>query len=144
MKLFEDLTLYKGIFWIVDEDNISNNSKYCFKIPSDLNRNIESIENIGIAKNGDTYNHKLVWSQLPNSTTHKKPYNYYPRGRVEIHQSTAKIFLNGNINYDEVINFLKKEFNLITYNGIERVIVIEDNSNHYLCYLDKGWKPARS
>ena len=29
MKLFEDSQLYKGIFWIVDLDDISNNNKYC-------------------------------------------------------------------------------------------------------------------
>ncbi len=99
---------------------------------------------LGIAKSGSTYNHKLVWGQLSKSQTHNKPYNYYPRGRVEIYNGVAKIFLNGNINYEDVITFLKHEFNLTPHKGIKKVRIIEDNSFHYLCYLDaeKGWEPA--
>lgn len=144
MKLFEDSNLYKGIFWIADKNDPYNNSNYCFKIYSDVNGNAIELDDIGVAKSGNTYNHKLVWSQLPKSQTHGKSYNYYPRGRVEIHNGVAKIFLNGNINYEDVITFLKHEFNLTSHNGIKKVQVIEDNSFHYLCYLDaeKGWKPA--
>lgn len=142
-KLVEDLELYKGIFWIVDEDNLEKNRSYCFKALSDIYGNSEDLKDIGIAKSGNTYNHKMVWEQLSPNMTNKKPYNYYPRGRVEIHNGVAKIFLNGNINYEEVIDFLKNEFNLIPHNGIKKVQIIEDNSSHYLCHLDDGWKPAK-
>ena len=144
MGLQEDSNLYKGIFWIVDESDPYNNSSYCFKIDSDPSGDALALDDIGIAKSGSTYNHQLVWSQLPRSLTHGKPYNYYPRGRVELHNGVAKIFLNGNINCGDVITFLKHEFNLTTHNGIKKVQVIEDNSSHYLCYLDtdKGWRPA--
>lgn len=40
-----------------------------------------------------------------------------------------------NHNYQEVIDFTVGVFNLTTYNGIKKITVIEDNSNHYLCYL---------
>lgn len=145
MRLLEDSTLYKGIFWIVDENDPHNNSNYCFKIDSDTDGNAIELDDIGIAKSGNTYNHKLVWNQLPKAMTCGKPYNYFPRGRVEIHNGVAKIFLNGNINYGDVITFLKHEFNLTPHNGMKKVQVIEDNSSHYLCYLDaeKGWKPAQ-
>ena len=58
-------------------------------------------------------------------------------------KEVAKIFLNGNINYQEVIDFIVDEFNLTTHNGVKKVTVIEDNSKHYLCYLDNGWVPAK-
>ena len=144
MKLTKDSNLYKGIFWIIDENDPYSNSKYCFKIDSDPDGNTVDLDDIGIAKSGNTYNHKLVWERLSKDLTHNKPYNYYPRGRVEIRNGVAKIFLNGNINYKDIIDFLKYEFNLTAHNGIKKVQVIEDNSSHYLCNYDDGWKPAKS
>ena len=85
----------------------------------------------------------IFWNRLPSQLTHSQSYNNYPRGRVEISNGVAKIFLNGNINYQEVIDFIVDEFNLTTHNGVKKVTVIEDNSKHYLCYLDNGWVPAK-
>lgn len=31
--LRENKELYKGIFWIVDQDDLENNKNYCFQIP---------------------------------------------------------------------------------------------------------------
>ena len=47
--------------------------------------------------------------------------------------------------YEDVITFLKHEFNITPHNNIKKVQVIEDNSFHYLYYLDaeRGWKPAQ-
>lgn len=141
VRLVEDIELYKGIFWIVDTDNIERNRNYCFKIPCTSDGNSSDIDSsLGIAKSGDTYNHQATWNKLSSSMTNNKLYNYYPRGRVEIRNGVARIFLNGNNNYDEVIEFIKREFNLISHNGIKKVTVIEDNSQHYLCHLDDGYK----
>lgn len=140
MYLTEDSELYKGIFWIVDEDNLYSNSDYCFKIPSDLHGNSTDSTLSLNSKSGSTYNHKLVWKGLPKKQTKGKSYNYFPRGRVEIHNGVAKIFLSGNINTDEVLDFLIGEFNLNSHSGTKSIKIIEDNSYHYLCYLDDGWK----
>ena len=143
MLLNEDLELYKGIFWIVDLENLDNNKNYCFKIPSDVYGNPID-DNLDLnAKSGSTYNHKLVWDRLSRKLTNGKPYNSYPRGRIEIHNGVAKIFLNGNINREDVIDFLISEFNIIPHNEIKNIRVIEDNSHHYLCYLDDDWKEDR-
>lgn len=136
-KTVEDIQLYKGIFWIKDTSNPDKN--LCFKI--ECNSEGASI-NDGLllnSKNGKTYNYKLLWERLSKSITENKPYNYYPRGRVEIHNGVAKI--NGGINNSEITNFLKNEFNLTPHNGIKSIKIITDSSNHYLCYLDDGWKP---
>ena len=138
MILNEDSNLYKGIFWIIDSNNPYSNSDYCFKINISGN-SLDPYLNLN-AKSGTTYNHKLVWQQLSRKETFGKPYNYFPRGRIEIHNGVAKIFLNGNINTAEVLDFLVDEFNLNSHNGIKDIKIIEDNSYHYLCYLDDGWK----
>ena len=76
--LVEDINLYKGIFWIVNMDNVDSNKNYCFKIPCTSDGSSFDIDSeFGIAKSGDTYNHKSTWGKLPCSLTHKKPYNYY-------------------------------------------------------------------
>lgn len=143
MVITEDSELYKGIFWIVDLDNIDNNRNYCFKIPSDVYGNpIDDTLDLN-AKSGSTYNHKLVWDNLSRKLTKGKPYNYFPRGRIEFHNGIAKIFLNGNINREDVIDFLISEFNIVPHNGIKNIKVIEDNSSHYLCNLDDDWKEDR-
>ena len=92
MYLTEDSELYKGIFWVVNEDNIYSNSNYCFKIPSDIHGNsTDGTLNLN-AKSGSTYNHRLVWRGLSRKQTKGKPYNYFPRGRVEI-QDNSKHYL---------------------------------------------------
>ena len=138
MRLLEDSQLYKGIFWIPNIENPDKN--YCFKIDCDNDGNAQHSEYELNAKSGDTYNHKALWAKLPKSMTNNLPYNYYPRGRVEIANGTAKIFLNGYIYDSYVIDFLIDEFNLTKHNGISKVKTIVDNSQHYLCYLDDGWK----
>lgn len=141
--LIESSELYKGIFWIVDEENIEKNKDYCFLIPTSPDGVVTSLGDEGVAKSGNTYNHEAVWKSLAIRLTHKLSYNYYPRGRVEISNGVAKIFLNGNINYEKVIDFIKSEFNLTKHNGIKEIKVITDNSRHYLCHLDDGWVPAK-
>lgn len=138
-RLVEDSQLYKGIFWIKDVENPKKD--LCFKIDCDSDGNSLSSEYTLNAKSGDTYNHKLLWKRLDTKLTEGKTYNYFPRGRVEIKRGVARIFLNVNLFTDYAIDFLKEEFNLNKFNGIRDIKAIVDNSQHYLCYLDKGWKP---
>lgn len=130
MKLNEDSELYKGIFWIRDIDNPTN--ELFFQIPTDEYGNSSSIFN---SKKGDTYNHERTWKELYE----KKPFDYYPRGRVEIRNGVARIFLNPNLNTEEIIDLIKREFNLTSRNGIKNIKVFPDYSEHYRCYLDKGY-----
>ena len=88
-------------------------------------------------RNKTTYNHANTWKVLPKRLTHGKPFDYYPRGRVEINNCKAIIYANPNICTDEGKNFIISEFNLNTHNGINEVILKADGSSHYQCYLDK-------
>lgn len=138
MKLLKE-ELSKGIFWIVDVDNIDNNKNYCFTIPCNSDGVPDSLNGLN-SKNGETYNHEKYWNMLNKSYTHNKPFNYYPRGRVEISHGKATIYLNPNIATDEVLDFITKQFHLNAHNGIERVRLFPDGSYHYKCYLDKEYK----
>lgn len=138
MKILkEDTELYKGIFWIVDQDDIESNKKYCFVIPCSSDGVSTSVDNSCIAKSGDTYNHKKYWSMLSKEYTHNKPFDYYPRGRVEIMNGKATIYLNPNIATQEIMDFIVEQFHLTKYNGINKVRLFVDGSEHYKCYLDK-------
>lgn len=125
--------LAQGVFWIVDMDNMENNKRYCFPIYSTPDGDIISSEYDLNAKSGITYNHEKLWKELGNN----KPFNYYPRGRVQISNGKANIYLNPNINYDEVIDFIKDEFKLYKSNGINKINIHSDGSSHYKCYLDE-------
>jgi hypothetical protein len=142
-KSFESLPLESsqlcsGVFWIVDINNIESNKKYCFQIPCDMNGIPDNAEKYNLnAKSGTTYNHEKLWKMLGSKFTNNKPYNYYPRGRVDISNSKVIVYLNPVINTSEIQEFIKKEFNLTSHNGIKKVTFKSDGSEHYKCYLDR-------
>lgn len=110
----------RGVFWIIDHKLIS--------FPFVVN------DTIGVAKSGVTYNHKKLWQYIKPKRCNKS-YNYYPRGRVDFTNKGRPVtYMNPNI--DEFFIFeIKSEFGL-RGNPIIRI----DNSEHYKCYLDDGWK----
>lgn len=135
MKLLEYRELAKGIFWVKDADNIEDTGIF-LDIPCTSDGN--ALDNNGLnSKNGTTYNHERTWPLLGTSITGGKPYNYYPRGRVEISNGKATIFANPHIASDELLKWCVDKFNLTAINGIKKVRVVADGSDHYKCYLDK-------
>ena len=113
--------LSRGVFWDIDGELLA----YPFYE--------DAID--GVAKSGNTFNHKKLWRSI-NPTRSSIPYNYYPRGRVEITRSgKAIIYLNPNIS-ENLIPEIKKEFGIR-----EEPRIMYDYSDHYRCYLDDGWKP---
>lgn len=138
MQLFikEETQLHSGIFWIKDLNEIDNNDLYftvdCSssgeKLYGDISYN---------SKNGETYNHKTTWSQLPKTQTENKPFDYYPRGRVVISNGVATIYCSPHIYGDELEGWVKSKFNLTSANGIKKIRMLADNSEHYKCFLDR-------
>lgn len=134
----KDPGLSHGVFWIADLDDIRNNTCYCFPIPCTPDGvNTGDTSHLD-AKSGTTYNHEKLWSRLPSELTHGMPFDHYPRGRVQIRNGKAVIFLNPNIATDEVKDFLVEEFHLTAANGIKSVSVKADGSSHYRCHLDQS------
>ena len=111
-----------GVFWYMDDKDTL--LSYPFG-------SIDSPQ--GIAKTGNTYNHKRLWRDLHIS---KQPYNYYPRGRVDWdNQNRATIYLNPSIP-EEVINRIKVDFSILPSDTCK---LQYDYSNHYKSHLDDGW-----
>ena len=133
-----DYVVFKGIFWITDLENVAENRLY-FRIPVDAMGIIDpSVDRMSLnSKNLDNYNHEKVWESLTSKETHNKRFDYYPRGRVEISRGKATIYANSHICTEEVVEWIRDRFNLTEENGILSVRVVQDNSAHYKCYLDK-------
>ena len=110
----------RGVFWIINDELLA------FPFTDEYSE--------GIAKSGNTYNHKKLWNEIKPKGCNK-PYNYYPRGRVEIsNKGKPIIYMNPNVD-DSFIPLIRTEFGLR-----ESPTIRYDNSQHYKCYLDDGWK----
>lgn len=108
----------RGVFWVVNNRLIA----YPFREGSFLE---------GVAKSGNTYNHKKLWNLLKISN---KPFDHYPRGRVDATSSgKARIYLSPHINQEKWLSEIKTAFNI----KVEQCRVIEDHSAHYRCHLDR-------
>jgi len=140
--MINNIQLYSGIFWIITNNNNFDDYKILtFKMT--YNKKIESTEifyNKYNSKNGSNYNHKITWeNEVQNNPTHKlynkKPYNYYPRGRVELSSNKAIIYLNPHIIETFIIDEIKRKFGL-TPENILKCRIIADKSSHYFCWMD--------
>ena len=110
----------RGVFWIINDELLA------FPFTDEYSE--------GIAKSGNTYNHKKLWNEIKPKGCNK-PYNYYPRGRVEIsNKGKPIIYMNPNVD-DSFVPLIRTEFGLR-----ESPTIRYDNSQHYKCYLDDGWK----
>ncbi|MGN1412442.1 MAG: hypothetical protein ACI4WH_08065 [Oscillospiraceae bacterium] len=109
--------MIKGVFWLIDEELLA------FPFDSSYPE--------GIAKSGDTYNHKKLWKCV-QSKGYRYSFDYYPRGRVDINnKGIAVIYMSPHIN-ERYVEIIKHDF------GISgNCIVRYDYSEHYHCYLDK-------
>ena len=134
MKILESHELSKGIFWVKDVSNIEDTGIF-LDIPCTSDGTPFDTSELN-AKTGTTYNHERTWPMLSNEITDGKPYNYYPRGRVEIANGKATIFANPNIANQQLIDWCTDKFNLTAANGIKKIRLIVDGSEHYKCYLD--------
>ena len=107
----------KGIFWLLDSGTLL---AFPFKEGAVL----------GVAKSGNNYNHKLLWEHVKPRHCNK-PFDYYPRGRVEINsKGKVVIYMNKNIGEDA----LEQIMEAFEIHDVPRIHY--DGSNHYKCYLD--------
>lgn len=116
--------MYKGIFWKIIEFEKS----YFISVKNVCNEKGELLDKDGnVANTSDRLNHKEKWDKIKISN---KPFNYYPRGRVEIKNEVCKIFLSPYLCNNEDINEIKRIFE-IKDNDFKKVCIIADNSKHY-------------
>lgn len=124
---FEDIVpqrkTSRGVFWLI------NGELYAY--PFDEN----STE--GIAKSGNTYNHKELWESVKPKRCNKS-FDYYPRGRVEI-TSKGKPIIYMSPHIDEYyVPEIRSQFGLKSEPEIRY-----DWSKHYECHLDDGYDSKR-
>lgn len=106
----------RGVFWLIDDKLL------CYPFDG-------SIED-GIAKSGNTYNHRKLWKHI-RCCDKKVGFDYYPRGRVEITRNgKAKIYMSSHIG-NKYIARICEAFELD-----DKPVVKYDHSEHYRCHFD--------
>ena len=122
--------LYRGLFWI---RSLPERDMIALRFLSDEN---------GVLSDGSLtakdINHKRLWERLDSVVTGGLPYNYYPRGRVELRRGRALIFCSPHICTEELKVMITERFGLTAENGIKEVVLKADGSAHYQCELDRG------
>ena len=108
----------RGVFWLIEG--------YILAVP------YTDKFQYGVAKSGNTYNHKLLWEYVRPPKCNKS-FDYYPRGRVDFTtKGKPVIYMNANIDVSYIPQIMN-EFALEEY-----PVIRIDGSNHYKCYLDRG------
>ena len=106
-----------GVFWLVDDDLLA--------FPWH-----EAMYMEAFAKSGNTYNHKKLWEQIRPKGCNK-PFNYYPRGRVEIaSKGKAVVYMSPHIPCS-LLPEIQTVFGLR-----EPPVIRYDFSRHYRCCFD--------
>ena len=114
--------MLRGVFWVVGGELLA------FPFRSGVP--------YGVAKAGNTYNHRLLWDHVKPRGC-RKPFDYYPRGRIEItRQGVPILYMNPNTP-TALLPKIMECFELPT-----PPVIRLDHSDHYRCYLDDGY-PAK-
>lgn len=124
--------LCNGVFWVNDDVIIS------VKYPCTSDGKMICADNETEEKlMRKLANHKKLWEKLPHYITAGLPFNYLPRGRVEIRRGgKAIIFCSPHICTEETKQLMTEEFGLTAENGITHISLKADGSAHYRCALD--------
>lgn len=117
-------SFYKGVFWYIPDKG----DLIVKKVACDNNGTAMELTEYS-SKSGDNFNHKIEWSKLLHSTTKGKPYNFYPRGRVEIKRGTAIVYLNPALKEPRIEEKIKSEFSLL--DEAINIRFVADGSFHY-------------
>ena len=128
MKIYatrkEDDIYYQGPFWVITPSVLDmhrgNFNLYPIKFECDYNGKY-----IDKSLTRHTGTHKQIWEETDKSITEDYPYNYYPRGRVAVHNGIAFLHINSQYNIPKIINAIIEEYNL---NKLE--IEVEENDQY--------------
>ena len=124
------IMLYRGVFWIRD---LKESDLIALRFPSDENGVLTDS-----SLTSKDINHKRLWAQLDSAVTGGFPFDYFPRGRVELRRGKALIFCSPHICTEQLKALVTEHFGLTSDNGIKEVILKADGSAHYRCELDRG------
>lgn len=109
----------KGVFWVIEKGGREILLAFPFR----------EGDSTGVAKAGDTYNHRLLWEHV-RPLGCNRAYNYYPRGRVEItRQGQVRIYMSPYVS-ERFIPEVKAAFGIT-----EEPRIHYDFSRHYRCHM---------
>lgn len=118
----------KGIFWCA---NLDTECPELITVSAACDKNGDSKELVRFSsKSGNNFNHRPEWERLDRSITAGRPFNYYPRGRVEIKNGKATVFLNPAINKECIVYRIMDAFELMT-GELNCINIKSDGSSHY-------------
>lgn len=118
----------KGIFWCA---NFDTECPELITVSVACDKNGDSKELVRFSsKSGNNFNHRPEWERLDRSITAGRPFNYYPRGRVEIKNGKATVFLNPAINKECIVRRIMDAFELMT-GELNCINIKSDGSSHY-------------
>ena len=118
----------KGIFWCA---NFDTECPELITVSAACDKNGDSKELVRFSsKSGNNFNHRPEWERLDRSITAGRPFNYYPRGRVEIKNGKATVFLNPAINKEFIVYRIMDAFELMT-GELNCINIKSDGSSHY-------------
>lgn len=113
--------LYKGLFWI-KQDKQGRFIPITVKVECDVYGNVLD-DSINL--NGESFNHEEEWKifeAMPSGEYRGMKYDHYPRGRVEIKNKKANIYLPSVLCIEYVKRLILHEFGL-TKNYIEKEFI---------------------
>ena len=121
----------KGLFWCKNY-NSDAPELITVSIACDANGQTDAQpDGFFSAKSGDNFNHRLEWARFGQEITEGHPFNYYPRGRVEIRNGKATIYLNPAINREDIIAKVVAAFALDAPAELKSIRAVNDGSEHY-------------
>lgn len=142
----------KGIFWFpcfvgTEGELIFTGEIVALLVPCGEDGNPEVPASLATheynSRNGRSNTHKDSWKAVTAGRKDLRgiPWNYFPRGRVEISRGRAFIFMNPEIlNCDNYLERIREKFGI----GHLDIRVRIDNSAHYQCtILDHKEKKGR-
>ena len=121
-RLLDFPPLRKGIFWDITD-------QHCLQLVCvECDENGNALEDVEYSsKSGENFNHKAEWAKLPRSVTGGHDFDYYPRGRVEIKNGKATLWIPPSL--ESAVEVIKTEFGL-TFSDVDFEYKL-DHSLHY-------------
>lgn len=123
------MSIYKGIFWYNPNEHTLITKKVACNAFGTATEAVEYS-----SKSGNNFNHRIEWEKLPKSITDGHPYNYYPRGRVEVKREVMTLYLHPVLRTFEIENLIGEEFGFV--GGGILVREVADGSSHYAYQMD--------
>ena len=119
----------KGLFWVIDESG--ERQLVTFAAECDQNGVVIDNQFTYNSRKGDSFAHKNAWQIAAKDYPREirnKPWNYFPRGRVEITNGKATVYFNPVLaDWPEFEESMIGEFEIESFS----VRFIPDHSRHY-------------